>query len=172
MFQERWDEQWKGSDTADSCISWKCWVTHKNLSNSGNSVILYSKERDKRESIVMSGGWKGWSAFQPGGCDIYTFPHHRIAMHPATSHLFPGRLDQLVVKPQTITSKPRAGLCASQTVAIDPLRCFWNDWSVFLTLAMLPSKSKFDHIRNCAIQNTFVSYFLLSDTKNNPFSHS
>lgn len=37
----------------------KCWVTHKNLSNSGNSVILCSKERDKRESIVMSGGWKG-----------------------------------------------------------------------------------------------------------------
>ena len=48
-------------------------------------------------------------------------------MHPATSHLIPGRLDQLVVKPQTITSKPRAGLCASKTVAIDPLRCFWND---------------------------------------------
>ena len=37
----------------------KCWVTHKNLSNSGNSVILCCKERDKRESIVMSGGWKG-----------------------------------------------------------------------------------------------------------------
>ena len=68
----------------------KCWVTHKNLSNSGNSVLLCSKERDKRESIVMSGGWKGWSAFQPGGCDIYTFPHHRIALHPATSHLIPG----------------------------------------------------------------------------------
>ena len=104
----------------------KCWVTHKNLSNSGNSVLLCSKERDKRESIVMSGGWKGWSAFQPGSCDIYTFPHHRIAVHPATSHLSPGRLNQLVVKPQTITSKPRAGLCASKMVAIDPLHCFFE----------------------------------------------
>ena len=23
VFQERWDEQWKGSDTADSYISWE-----------------------------------------------------------------------------------------------------------------------------------------------------
>lgn len=105
----------------------KCWVTHKNLFNSGNSVILCSKERDKRESIVMSGGWKGQSAFQPGGCDIYTFPHHRIAVHPATSHLIPGCLHQLVVKPQTITSMPKAGLCTSKMVAIGPLRCFCNN---------------------------------------------
>lgn len=123
-----------------SCIRWEGldYVTHEILSNTGNSMILCSKQREKRKSIVISGRLKGWPVFQPGRCRHVYFPCIIcfLCIWPAlTSSL---AIEWLGLKPwlglskQIITSMPRPVPVTLRMVNIDPLQYSWNDGFVFL----------------------------------------
>lgn len=72
LSKEQLDEQRKGT-----CLRWEGldYGTHRRLSNPGNSTILCSKQRGKRESSVMSAWSQGWSVFQLGSCGHVHVPH-------------------------------------------------------------------------------------------------
>lgn len=79
-------------EVTDSCVRWEGLgsVTRKSLFSSGNSWILCSKQRGKRESIAVS----DWSEGRPlSNMVVVTctlFPHHMLPLQLANSDLIPG----------------------------------------------------------------------------------